>query len=311
MDKPAAKFALIRDCLADPENMLTVTELCALNHVSRSGYYSWTKGQKDRDEKERQDRADFELILSAYRKGGRKKAARQIYMVLQHQGITMNLKKISRLMRKYNLHCPIRGANPYRRMAKALKTDAVADNRVKRQFEAFGPRKILLTDITYIPYQGKFAYLSTVLDAYTKQILAWQISDNLRIDFVLQTIDQLLENHGDELETDVILHSDQGCHYTSVSFRDLLRSSRLRQSMSRSGNCWDNAPQESSFGHMKDEIRDEMKRCTTFEQIRQLLDEQIRYYNSERYQWHLAKLSPDEYYKYCKTGIYPLKKQAA
>lgn len=232
-------------------------------------------------------------------------------MVLQHQGITINLKKISRLMRKYNLHCPIRGANPCRRMAKALKTDAVADNLVKRQFEAFGPCKILFTDITCIPYQGKFAYLSTVLDAYTKQILAWQITDNLRIDFVLQTIDQLLENHGDELETDVILHSDQGCRYTSASFRDLLRSSRLRQSMSRRGNCWDNAPQESFFGHMKDEIRDEMKRCTTFEQIRQLLDEQICYYNSERNQWHLAKLSPDEYYEYCKTGICPLKKQAA
>ena len=80
-------------------------------------------------------------------------------MRLLHQGIRMNLKKIRRLMKKYGLLCPIRKANPYRRMVKALRTNAVADNRVNREFRLHGPRKILLTDITYIPYAGKFCYL--------------------------------------------------------------------------------------------------------------------------------------------------------
>lgn len=123
---------------------------------------------------------------------------------------------------------------------------------------------------------------------------------------MLETVKQLVENHGDELATDVILHSDQGCHYTSVSFRELVRHKQLRQSMSRKGNCWDNAPQESFFGHMKDEIRNDLKKCRSFQDICALLDEQIRYYNAERYQWDLAKLSPNEFYGYITTGIYPL-----
>ena len=309
MDQPAARFALIQESAADPKNKLTISELCEVLGVSRSGYYNWLKSADARKAREEQDKADFQLILAAYKKGGRKKGARQIYMVLQHEGITMNLKKIRRLMAAFNLHCPIRGANPYRRMAKAMKTDAVSDNLVERKFEAYGPRMILLTDITYIPYQGKFAYLSTIIDAYTRQILAWQVSDNLKVDFVLQTVDQLFKEHGSELKTDVILHSDQGCHYTSVKFRELLTKRDLRQSMSRRGNCWDNAPQESFFGHMKNEIKEHLTEGRTFEQIKALLDEQINYYNEDRYQWHLAKLSPNEYYEYCTTGIYPIEQQ--
>lgn len=90
--------------------------------------------------------------------------------------VVMNIKKIRRLMKKYNLFCPIRKANPYRRMAKAIKTSNYADNLLQREFECYGPRYVLLTDITYIPYNGKFAYLSTILDAYTKQILAYVLA---------------------------------------------------------------------------------------------------------------------------------------
>lgn len=308
MNRPASKYALIQDVIMDPENVLTVTELCAMNGVSRSGYYSWCAQAESRAQREARDRADFELILQAFRKARGHAGARQIQMILLHQSpsIRFNIKKIRRLMRKFNLECPIRKANPYRRMAKALRTDNVSENLVRREFEEHGPRTILLTDITYIPYQGKFAYLSTILDACTKQVLAYRVSDNLKVDFVLETVKQLVENHGDELETDVIVHSDQGCHYTSVGFRELLRQKKLRQSMSRRGNCWDNAPQESFFGHMKDEIRDDLKKCRTFQEICSLLDEQIRYYNEERYQWDLAKLSPDEFYKYVTTGRYPL-----
>lgn len=309
MDRPSDRFRLIHEIEQDSANTLSVTELCRLNGVSRSGYYSWKSSEAAREAREAQDKADFEVILAAYLKGGRKKGARQIYMVLQHMDppVTFNLKKIRRLMKKYGLECPIRKANPYKRMAKAMRTDSISPNLVQRKFTEAGPRKILLTDITYIPFNGKFVYLSTILDAYTRQILAYKVRDNLKVDFVLETVGQLLLNHGDELETDVILHSDQGCHYTSVSFRELLKDKKLRQSMSRKGNCWDNAPQESFFGHMKDEIRDELKSCKSYMEVKELLDEQIRYYNEERYQWKLARLSPDEFYEYQKTGVYPIK----
>jgi len=94
-------------------------------------------------------------------------------------------------MDKYGLVCPIRKANPYRRMAKTLKTNTVADNLLKRRFTKYGPRKVLLTDITYIQYNGTFAYLSTILDAYTKQILSYVVSDSLEVDFVLETVKKL------------------------------------------------------------------------------------------------------------------------
>ena len=220
--------------------------------------------------------------------------------------VVMNIKKIQRLMKKYGLKCPIRKANPYRRMAKALKTDAVADNLLHRQFKEFGARKVLLTDITYIPCCGVFFYLSVIKDAYTMQILAYVLSESLEIDFVLETVNILIENHGITLDDETLIHSDQGCHYTSKKFRQIIADYDLRQSMSRRGNCWDNAPQESFFGHMKDEIMDKIALAQSFEEAKLIIDDYMDYYNNDRPQWQLAKLTPNEYYEYITTGIYPL-----
>ncbi len=289
------------------ENRLTVSMLCEIANVSRSGYYNWVVSKKNRDLKEEQDRKDFEIILIAYNYKGYNKGARGIYMRLLHMDppIIMNVKKIRRLMKKYNLFCPIRKANPYRRMAKALKTNNVADNLLNREFKLHGPRAILLTDITYLPYNGTKCYLSTILDAYTKEILSYVLSESLEVDFVLETVNQLIDNHGVILTDETLVHSDQGYHYTSYSFIQILKDKELRQSMSRKGNCWDNAPQESFFGHMKDEI--DISKCKTFNEVKAIIDDWIYYYNHERYQWDLAKLSPCEYYEYIITGIYPLK----
>lgn len=307
METEKNKFEIIHDVVSKENNMLNISMLCDIAGVSRSGYYRWINAAEHREKQELKDRADFEIILKAYNHRGYSKGAKGIYMHLIHQEepIVMNLKKIRRLMKKYNLICPIRKANPYRRMAKALKTSNVAENLVNREFTKYGPRKILLTDITYIPYNGKFCYLSTILDACTKQILAYVLSDSLEVDFVLETVNILIEKHGVDITTETIIHSDQGCHYTSCSFIQLLKDKKLRQSMSRKGNCWDNAPQESFFGHMKDEI--DLSNCKTFEEVKKIIDDWMDYYNNERYQWNLAKLSPNEYYEYIKTGIYPLK----
>lgn len=308
MDTSLSKFQLIHELVSREDNVLTITELCSIARVSRSGYYNWVNSKDKRDEQERKDRHDFELILEAFSHRGYDKGVRGIHMRLLHMDppILMNVKKISRLMHKYNLICPIRQANPYRRMAAALKTNNVADNLVNREFEEHGPRSILLTDITYIPYNGTFAYLSTIIDAFTKQVLSYAISDNLKLDFVLLTVEQLIRNHRISLDEETIIHSDQGVHYTSYKFIEIVKDSNLRQSMSRRANCWDNAPQESFFGHMKDEI--DVSNCTDFCEVKDIIDDWIDYYNNERYQWDLAKLSPNEYYSYITTGIYPLKK---
>ena len=124
---PEVKFALIREATLRDNNLLKISKLCEISGVSRSGYYNWCASESSRNVREDSDRQDFQLILEAYRYRGYDKGARGIHMRLLHSpGIIMNVKKIRRLMRKYNLICPIRRANPYRRMAKALATSNVA-----------------------------------------------------------------------------------------------------------------------------------------------------------------------------------------
>lgn len=309
MNDTSCVFEVIFQTVQQSENKLSVSRLCELAGVSRSGYYAWVNAAPLREAREEQDRKDFEMILIAYQFRGYDKGARGIHMRLLHleTPVNMNLKKIRRLMKKYGLMCKVRKANPYRRMAKALKTSNYAANILDRQFMAYGPRIVLLTDITYIPYNGTFAYLSVIMDAFTKQVLAHVLSDSLEVDFVLETVNILINEHGISLHAETLIHSDQGCHYTSHKFIDIVKDNGLRQSMSRRGNCWDNAPQESFFGHMKDLIKDKLSSATEFSEVKTTIDDYMDYYNNDKYQWGLCKLSPNEYYKFITNGEYPLK----
>jgi len=305
---PNIKFEIIHEMLVKCGNLMNAKQLCEIAGVSRSGYYAWQNAESIRQEREEQDKADFDKILEAYRFRGYDKGGRGIYMrLLRHNPpVLMNLKKIYRLMHKFNLKCPIRKANPYRRMLKALRENNYAKNLLNREFKGHGVRFVLLTDITYLKRQdGQFSYLSAIMDAGTKEILAYVVSPSLEIDFVLETVELLMINHGSELKTDVLFHSDQGSHYTSHKLVELLNDSKLRRSMSRKANCWDNAPQESFFGHMKQEI--DISGCVTNDDVKKIVDDWIDYYNNDRYQWDLEKLAPREYYEYIVTGIHPLK----
>ncbi len=300
------KYEIIHNAIKRDNNLLSISRLCEIAGVSRSGYYAWEDAAPIREKREESDRTDFGMILKAYKFRGYAKGARGIFMRLLHTGQRMNLKKIRRLMRKYGLKCPFRRPNPYRQMAKAIKTNSVFPNVVDRKFDDGGVRRVLLTDITYIFYDRGVCYLSTILDAFTHEILAYELSPNLMVDFVLQTVDDLVIEYGCTLDDTTIIHSDQGCHYTSKAFIDKLKDYSFVQSMSRKGNCWDNAPQESFFGHMKDEIKYEIAMMKSFGEVKEKIDDWIDYYNNDRYQWELSKLSPKEYYRYATTGVYPI-----
>ena len=307
MDKATAKYKIIDEVLSAEDNVLNTCLLCSIAGVSRQGYYYWLKTRDVRQKREEQDLKDFELVLEAYNFRGYAKGARGIHMRLLHLDppVLMNHKKITRLMRKYGLECPVRQANPYRRMGKSFATDNTAENVLNREFRKHGARKVLLTDITYIPFKGSFCYLSTMLDAYTKQILSYVFSESLELDFVLETVEIAMKNHGLSFNTETLIHSDRGSHYTSKKFIQIINDAKLRRSMSRRGNCWDNAPQESFFGHMKGE--NNFEKCKTVDELKAVIDDWMDYYNNDRYQEGLAKLSPNEYYEYITTGIYPLK----
>ena len=106
-----------------------------------------------------------------------------------------------------------------------------------------------------------------------REVLAYELSVSLKVDFVIETIDKLIAVYGCTLDNETIVHSDQGCHYTSHAFINKLKDAEFVQSMSRKGNCWDNAPQESFYGHMKAEISDLVAGCSVYEEVKVIVDD--------------------------------------
>ena len=201
----------------------------------------------------------------------------------------MNHKKIQRIMRKYGLRTRIRKKNPYKQMMKKNLEHRIFPNKLERNFHQVVPFKVLCTDITYIPFLNRFAYLSVIKDVASGEVVGWNLSLYLEITLVTETIKNMrLDSY-----EDILIHSDQGFHYTNPRYIEVLKELKMIQSMSAKGKCIDNAPIESFFGHLKDEL--DYQSCKTFERLRLAIDEYMRYYNYERKQWSRKKMSPVEY----------------
>lgn len=289
------KYQLIYEVITKNNLSQMIKYLCDFMRVSRSGYYHYLSTTSLRDEREIRDLESKELILKAFNRHGIKKGSRQIKMTLENEfGIIFSRKKIQRIMRKYGIECPYRKPNPYKKMAKATKEHRVVPNKLNRNFKQGIPGLVLLTDITYLFYgNGRVGYLSTIKDGSTNEILAYHISDRITLDIATETIKKLMRNKKVTLHKDAFIHSDQGVHYTSPKYQKLLKDCNLGQSMSRRGNCWDNAPQESFFGHMKDEV--DYKSSTSLEDLKNKINHYITYYNNYRCQWDLKKMTPIQF----------------
>lgn len=274
-----------------------VSHLCKVAGVSRQGYYNYfsAKQVERRKDQEKKDEALRDLVLKAYKFKNRKKGARQIKMVLAGQfNVVFNLKRIRRIMKKYGIESQIRRANPYKRIMKATLEHKVVPNLLNREFKQKVPYKVLLTDITYLYFgKGKRAYLSTIIDGSTNEVLAHKVSDRITLDIATDTLKELKRNRKIKLAKGAYIHSDQGSHYTSPVYQKLVKKLRLGQSMSRRGNCWDNAPQESFFGHFKDLA--DIKSCETLKELKQEVKVAIHYYNYYRYQWNMKKMTPVQF----------------
>ncbi|MCH1627990.1 IS3 family transposase [Fredinandcohnia quinoae] len=292
---PSRVYQLIYETIEQNQFKQMTKYFCDLLEVSRSGYYSYLKTSADREAREQLDLEAKEIILKAFNRRGYKKGSRSIKMILENDyNLIFSRKRIQRIMRKYGIICPHRRPNPYKKIAKATKEHQVVPNKLNREFKQGVPGKVLLTDITYLPYNGNcMAYLSTVKDASTNELLAYHVSDHITLDIATKTIQKLINNKKVTLHKDAFIHSDQGSHYTSPRYQKLLKKYGLEQSMSRRGNCWDNAPQESFFGHLKDEV--DSKLCKSLKELKAKINHYMVYYNNYRYQWNLKKMTPIQF----------------
>ncbi|MEQ2529738.1 IS3 family transposase [Robertmurraya yapensis] len=291
----AENYTLIEKTIRTYQLKNIVSFLCKLAGVSRSGYYDWLKAAPIRARRDEQDEMDVELIREIFISKKEKVGALQIKMIMENDySVIMNHKKIRRLMAKYNLETKVRKANPYRKMAKATQEHLTCPNLLNRNFNQEEPGKVLLTDITYLYYgKGQKAYLSCVKDGATREIVTYHLSTSLEMDIVYKTLKKLKQAVGYHFHPEAILHSDQGFHYTHPVFQGKVKKLGLIQSMSRKGNCWDNAPMESFFGHFKD-----LAEYKSFDNLREVMNEVdrvIEEYNHHRYQWGLNKMTPVQY----------------
>jgi len=293
VNRPAEKYVLIHDVVFANESF-TVSYLCEVAGVSRSGYYRWLHTASCRLQREAADYEQHLVIRDIFVKLNRKAGWRVIRMHLERRHITMNPKKIRRLMKKYDLITQIRRRNPYRQMAKATQEHRTAPNVLERRFNQAIPYRTFGTDITYLyDGNGQRLYLSTLLDLATGEIVAHRVAASLGIDLSLAVIAQATARLGHKQLRGVMIHSDQGFHYTHPHYIRYLADRGIVQSMSRKGNCLDNAPVESFFGHMKDEI--DLSCCCGVNQVKRAVAGYIRHYNHHRYQWGRKKMAPVEY----------------
>jgi transposase InsO family protein len=211
-------------------------------------------------------------------------------MILKRKyGIVINRKKIARIKKEYGLITKIRKKNPYNIAFKKDLEHRTANNLLAQNFRVDVPDRVYSTDISYLPYKNsKRAYLSALKDLASKEIVAFKVVRSLEFDKVFDGFEEVLKG-----KDNLIIHSDQGLHYTHPFYVNMLADNGVTQSMSRKGNCLDNAPIESFFGHMKDEI--ELKTCQTFEELKEMVENYVYYYNNERYQWGLKQMTPAEY----------------
>lgn len=270
--------------------------MCAA--VSRSGYYYWRKHD---GEAALRDLEALKLVRSVHKRFHGKAGIRTIRMYLEFKhGIVMNLKKISRIKRTYGIETKIRRKNKYNTFNNAVHENEVSPNLVERIFNVSEPDRVYSTDITYLSYYGgKRAFLSATKDLCSREIVHYNISRNIRTDLACDGLGDVFKRLPEAVRSKLIIHSDQGGHYRSKEFRNLLNDYGIKQSMSRRGNCLDNAPIESFFGHMKDEI--EFGKCKSFDDVKEMVSKYIRFYNEERYQWTLKKMTPIEYRRHLDT----------
>ncbi|NFC49208.1 IS3 family transposase [Clostridium botulinum] len=265
--------------------------LCELADVSRSGYYKWLNKSKKQ--------IDMDIcnkILEIYNTSKLVYGYRRVKVALRRKyNMIVNHKKVRRLMRLLGIQSIIRKKKFKYSTPKNLIQDKSEDNILNRDFSTTGMYQKWVTDITYL-YYGKShnrAYLSAIMDLHNNEIISYKLSISLGIEFVRDTLIEAFSGKKANDLRKLIIHSDQGVHYRSLIYKNLIKENKITQSMSRKGNCYDNACIENFFGHIKSELIYQ-NHFNTREELFKAVSEYIYWYNNERFQTVLKNRTPIE-----------------
>lgn len=267
-----------------------VVRLCLALGVSRGGYYSWLS--RTESQKAGQDRQLLLRIRASFRDSRHRYGSPRVHAELREQGVRCGRHRVARLMRKDRLQ-----ARPRRRFKSTTQSShahAVAANELKRQFEVATLDTCWAVDITYIWTQEGWVYLAVVLDLCSRRIVGWSLSDRITEALTLEALDQALAHR--RPQKGLLHHSDRGSQYASREYRKRLADAGLKASMSRRGDCWDNAVVESFFSSLKTELFGGGPWPQTRKEARRELFEYIEvFYNRKRLHSALGYLSPSQF----------------
>lgn len=260
--------------------------MCRILGVSASGYYRWLSRKPC---KRAQEEGRLEVEIKAAHKRSRETfGPERLQRELLEQGVKVGICRIRRIRKKLGLRC--KQKRKFKATTDSMHSLPVAKNLVNQCFEAAAPNKIWLSDITYIPTEEGWLYLAGHKDVFTGQLVGYAMGNRLTKNLVSQSLFRAVVRK--RPTAGLIHHSDRGSQYCSHKYRKLLNQFHMRASMSRKGNCYDNAPMESFWGTLKTELVNHSRYVTRQEAIREITEYIEVFYNRQRTQARLGYLSP-------------------
>ena len=271
--------------------------MCQILDVLRSAFYAWRKAPTSTRPSE--DKALISLIKLSFQEGRKTYGTRRIKRDLAEQGHTVSRRRIGRLMAEEALK--VKTKRKFKATTYSAHNDPIAPNLLNRQFTVDKPDEYYVGDITYIWTKEGWLYLATVIDLYSRKVVGWSMDDTMKTPLVNEALSMAIAQRKPDTHN-LLWHSDRGCQYASESHRALLEKHGITQSMSRKGNCWDNAVAESFFHTLKTEL---VNHChfETRHQAKQEIFEYIEvFYNRQRRHSSNDYLSPDNYERLLKVA---------
>ncbi len=265
----------------------SVRRMCAVLEVSRGGYYDWCG--RSASQRVREDRRLTVHIRSIFRESRNNYGSPRIHEQLRRRKIRCSRKRVARLMRQEGLQA--RRRRRFRVTTRAAEGRMVAPNLLDRKFTVSSPDEVWLGDLTYLWTDEGWLYLVALMDLCSRRIVGWAVSESMADELTLQVLDNALEHR--RPGAGLMHHTDRGSQYTSDDYQDRLKERGFQVSMSRKGNCWDNAPMESFFSSLKFELGD---RFSSRAAARAALFDYIEvFYNRRRLHSSLGYQSPVEF----------------